>query len=191
LSRNSELRLRSANRAPITFPACIREAINTEHQNAVSVDSFTLPACHRWNHRLRKNQHVRQFRRRSQEGRGEQNQPHTEEEARQAIKEFYTRYVGGDKEVQVVSISKPIEPSPKYLATKPGATAYYVIYETREPKLTSKWPVLVTVRRMTFGPNKGKLLLASSWTIESEIGEMMGADWLRDHPVPWKVAGKK
>ena len=119
-------------------------------------------------------------------------QPHTEEEARQAIKDFYVGYVMGKKEVDLVSLSKPIEPSSEYLAKFPGSTAYYVTVELREPKLTNKEHVLLTVRRGTIGANKGKLLLGGGpWSSEREIEQMMGQDWLRANPIPWQVPGKK
>jgi hypothetical protein len=44
---------------------------------------------------------------------------------------------------------------------------------------------------MKYGATKGKAVFGSDMTSEKDIEQIMGADWLRDHPVPWKVPAKK
>jgi hypothetical protein len=46
----------------------------------------------------------------------------TQDEARPVIKALFIQYVGGKQEVELVSISEPIQPSSKYLESSPGAS---------------------------------------------------------------------
>jgi hypothetical protein len=128
----------------------------------------------------------------SESGRPKQvSQPPTEEEVRQTIKEHLEQNsaFGKEQKVQVVSLSKPMEPSPEFLKTNPGSVSYYTTFETHTRDSTAKWNLLVVLTPMTFGPKKGKFVVNLTMNEES-IKTRMGDAWLREHPVPWNVPAK-